>query len=130
MKSIPDPDTTPSEKMRAFKDGLRQVLTVSKGELAEREKQYQDALREARAKVYAEQEAARRKLLGERAAKLKDAHAKASAQVGEAKERVAKELVAAVGDVEAGAAQLSAEIASHLLNTPLRPPQSSQGEVR
>jgi hypothetical protein len=40
MKSTPDPDTTPSEKMRAFKDGLRQVLTVSKGELAEREKQY------------------------------------------------------------------------------------------
>jgi len=41
MKSTPDPGTTPSEKMRAFKDGLRQVLTVSKGELADREKQYQ-----------------------------------------------------------------------------------------
>jgi len=41
MKSTPDPDPTPSEKMRAFKDGLRQVLTVSKSELAEREKQYQ-----------------------------------------------------------------------------------------
>jgi hypothetical protein len=42
MKSIPDPDTTPAEKMRAFKDGLRQILTVSKSELAIREKQYQD----------------------------------------------------------------------------------------
>jgi hypothetical protein len=41
MKSTPDPDTTPSEKMRAFKDGLRQVLTVSKSELVELEKQYQ-----------------------------------------------------------------------------------------
>jgi hypothetical protein len=41
MKSTPDPETTPSEKMRAFKDGLRQVLTVPKSELAEREKQYQ-----------------------------------------------------------------------------------------
>jgi len=41
MKSTPDPDTTPSEKMRAFKDGLRQILTVSKSELSEREKQYQ-----------------------------------------------------------------------------------------
>jgi hypothetical protein len=40
-KSQPDPDTTPSEKMRAFKDGLRQVLTVSKVELETREKQYQ-----------------------------------------------------------------------------------------
>jgi hypothetical protein len=42
MKSTPDPDTTPSEKMNAFRDGLRQVLTVSKSELVKREKQYQD----------------------------------------------------------------------------------------
>jgi hypothetical protein len=42
MKSTPDPDTTPTEKMRAFKDGLRQILTVSKPELTRREKQYQD----------------------------------------------------------------------------------------
>jgi hypothetical protein len=41
MKSIPDSDTTPAEKMRVFKNGLRQILTVSKSELAEREKQYQ-----------------------------------------------------------------------------------------
>lgn len=41
MKSIPDPDTTPAQKMRAFESGLRQILTVSKSELAEREKQYQ-----------------------------------------------------------------------------------------
>jgi hypothetical protein len=42
MKSIPDPDTTPAQKMRAFENGLRQILTVSKTELAIREKQYQD----------------------------------------------------------------------------------------
>jgi hypothetical protein len=41
VKSIPDPDTTPAEKMRAFKDGLRQILTVSKSELATRERAYQ-----------------------------------------------------------------------------------------
>jgi hypothetical protein len=41
MKSTPDPDTTPREKMRSFENGLRQVLTVSKPELAEREKAYQ-----------------------------------------------------------------------------------------
>jgi hypothetical protein len=38
MKSTPDSDTTPSEKMRMFREGLRQVLTVPKSELAEREK--------------------------------------------------------------------------------------------
>jgi hypothetical protein len=41
MKSTPDPDTTPKQKMQAFETGLRQVLTVSKTELAQREKQYQ-----------------------------------------------------------------------------------------
>jgi len=41
VKATPDPDTTPAEKMRAFKDGLRHILTVSKSELLEREKQYQ-----------------------------------------------------------------------------------------
>jgi hypothetical protein len=42
MKSTPDSDTTPADKMRAFREGLRQVLSVSKPELAIREKQYQD----------------------------------------------------------------------------------------
>jgi hypothetical protein len=42
MNSIPDPETTPAEKMRAFRDGLRQVLTLSKSDLAIREKQYQN----------------------------------------------------------------------------------------
>lgn len=41
MKSIPDPGTTPRQKMRTFEGGLRQVLTVSKDELAQREKEYQ-----------------------------------------------------------------------------------------
>ena len=41
MKSKLDPDTTPEQKFRQFQDGMRQVLTVSKTELQEREKQYQ-----------------------------------------------------------------------------------------
>ena len=43
MKSKLDTDTTPAQKYRQFQDGLRQVLTVSKAELQEREKQYQDS---------------------------------------------------------------------------------------
>jgi len=41
MKSQLDPTTTPDEKFAAFKKGLRQVLSVSKAELAKREKQWQ-----------------------------------------------------------------------------------------
>jgi len=42
MKSKLDSDTTPAQKYRQFEAGLRQVLTVSKTELQEREKRYQD----------------------------------------------------------------------------------------
>jgi hypothetical protein len=42
MKSKLDTDTTPAQKMDAFRGALRQVLTVSKPDLAEREKRYQD----------------------------------------------------------------------------------------
>jgi hypothetical protein len=41
MKSKLDTDTTPAQKYRTFEAGLRQILTVSKTELGEREKQYQ-----------------------------------------------------------------------------------------
>lgn len=41
MKSKLDTDTTPQQKMDAFNGTLRHVLTVSKTELVEREKQYQ-----------------------------------------------------------------------------------------
>lgn len=42
MKSKLDTDTTPAQKYRQFQETLRHVLTVSKTELQEREKQYQD----------------------------------------------------------------------------------------
>ncbi|HEU0049661.1 MAG TPA: hypothetical protein VFQ43_18885 [Nitrososphaera sp.] len=41
MKSKLDPDTTPAQKYKAFQEGLRRVLTVSKDDLQERERQYQ-----------------------------------------------------------------------------------------
>ena len=85
---------------------------------AEKVKQYQEALKQARGQVYAEQEAARKKLLDERAAQLKDARAKASAEVSAAKERIAGELAAARREVEATVSQLSAEIARRILQAP------------
>jgi hypothetical protein len=33
MKSVPDPDTTPDQKMENFQDGLRRVLNCSKTQL-------------------------------------------------------------------------------------------------
>jgi F-type H+-transporting ATPase subunit b len=101
--------------------GARKAAEAAQAAAAEKVKQYQDALRQARAQVYAEQEAARKKLLDERAALLKAARARAADEVKAAKERVAKELAAARRDIEATVAQLSAEIARRLLQIPPRP---------
>src|SRR5437016_13125333 len=61
--------------------GAEKAAQAAQAAAAEKVKQYQEALKQARGQVYAEQEAARKKLLDERAAQLKDARAKASAEV-------------------------------------------------
>ncbi|HEX8763806.1 MAG TPA: ATP synthase F0 subunit B [Candidatus Acidoferrum sp.] len=101
--------------------GAVKAAETAQAAAAEKVKQYQEALKQARGKVYAEQEAARKKLLDERAAQLKDARTKASGEISQAKERAAKELATAQRDVEASVPQLSAEIARRILQAPPRP---------
>jgi F-type H+-transporting ATPase subunit b len=106
--------------------GAQKAAEAAQLASAEKLKQYQDALKQARAQLYAEQEAARKKLLDERAAVLKDARAKSSAEVSAAKERVAAEFAAARRDLDTGISQLAAEIASRVL----QPSASPSREVR
>ena len=101
--------------------GAEKASEAAQAAAGEKVKQYQEALRQARGQVYAEQEAARKKLLDERAAEIKEARTKAAGEVGAAKVRVAAELAAARRDVESTVAQLSAEIASRILEAPPRP---------
>jgi F-type H+-transporting ATPase subunit b len=101
--------------------GAQKAAEAAQVAAAEKVKQYQEALKQARGQVYAEQEAARKKFLDERAAQIKDARAKAASEVNAAKARVAAELAAARRDVEATIAQLSAEIARRILEAPPRP---------
>ena len=63
----------------------------------------------------------------ERAAFLKDARTKAGAEVNKAKERVAEEFGAAKKEIEAGTADLAAEIARRVLRVP---PASPTREAR
>ena len=105
--------------------GAQKASEAAQTAAADKVKQYQDALRQARGQVYAEQEAARKKLLDERAAQIKEARTRASGEVSAAKARVAAELAAARRDVETTVAQLSAEIARRILQTP-----PSRGPVR
>src|SRR5215472_14933532 len=69
--------------------GARKAAEGAQAAATEKVRQYEEALKQARAKVYAEQEANRKKLMEERAAFLKDARTKADAEVNAAKQRVA-----------------------------------------
>jgi len=98
--------------------GARKSAEAAQAAAAEKVRQYEEALRQAKAKVYAEQEAERKKLLDERSAVLRDARGRASAEVAEAKRRVAGELATAKRDVDATASQLAMEIAGRILRLP------------
>jgi F-type H+-transporting ATPase subunit b len=95
--------------------GAQKSAEAAQAAAAEKIRQYEEALRQAKAKMYAEQEAERKKLLDERAAILKDARNKAAAEVSKAKQRVATELEEAKKDIESTASQLAAEIARRVL---------------
>jgi len=98
--------------------GAVAAADAAKTAAAEKIKKYEEALRNARATIYAEQDAARRKLLDERAAQVKAARAQATEEVLRAKARIAAEFSAARGDVEAASSQLAAEIARRVLESP------------
>ncbi len=106
--------------------GAQKSAEAAQAAAAEKIRQYEEALRQAKAKVYAEQEAERKKLLEERATVLKDARNKAASEVGNAKQSVAAELETAKKDIESVASQLAAEIATRVLQVspePMRPPR-------
>jgi F-type H+-transporting ATPase subunit b len=105
--------------------GARKAADAAQAAAAEKIKQYQEALRQARAKVYAEQETTRKKLLDDRAALLKEARATAAVEIAKAKQRIGNEFDAARRDIERNLAQLSAEIARRVLQVPPQRPPSS-----
>lgn len=101
--------------------GAQKAAEAAQTAAAEKIKQYEEALKAARAKVYAEQEVERKKLLDERAATLKDARTIATREVNSAKERVAGEFAAAKKELEATTSQLAGEIATRILQAPPSP---------
>jgi F-type H+-transporting ATPase subunit b len=106
--------------------GARKAAAAAEAAAAEKVKQYQEALKKARAQVYLEQEAARKKVLDERAALLKEARIKAAAKVAEGKEHTAKELAAALLEIKSSVEQLAAEIARRVLQIGPRPGGSAR----
>ena len=109
--------------------GARKTAEQAQSAAADKVKQYQDALKHARAKVYAEQEDARKKLLNDRAEALKAARGKAAGHVASAKDRVTREFETAKQDIESSVAQLATEIAQRVIQIPPPRPNSPVREV-
>ena len=87
----------------------------------EKSQSYEDALRKARASVFAGQEAARRAALEERAKLLEAARRAAQAAVAAEKERVRGEFDSARAQLENEAAALAVRIAQRILERPAAP---------
>jgi len=113
----------------ALTAGAQKSAEAAQAAAADKVRQYEEALRQAKAKVYAEQEAQRKKSLDERAALLKEARNKASGEVGQAKDRVTNELEAAKRDIEVSASQLAVEIAARTLQIASGPTSPSRGTL-
>jgi len=87
---------------------------------------YNEALKKARAEIYAEQEVARQAILQERSKNLKAMRTLAQKEVAEGKKKIDADLAVARKDIEAGAPAMAGEITRSILEKPL----VLQGETR
>lgn len=104
--------------------GAQRAAEASRAAAAEKVRAYQEALKKARGKIYAQQESTRQEMLAERTARIRESRELYAAEVRAAKERMARELAAARADLEAAGAQLGSEIARAILER--RPPQPAR----
>jgi F0F1-type ATP synthase membrane subunit b/b' len=113
---------TPIQKAMAERtariEGARAEAAAVEAEAKNELDSYNDALRKARAKIYAEQEAARQAVLDERARLLQAMRTQVQQEVTAAKKRIASESAAARAQIEAQTPQLAAEIAKAILEAP------------
>lgn len=100
-----------SARIEGARAEAAKVEAEAKNELDE----YNDAMKKARAKIYAEQEAARQVVLEERGRLLQAMRNSVQQEVAAAKKRIAGETAAARREIERQAPELAAEIARAVL---------------
>ena len=100
---------------RARTEGARRDAESSQAAAQEKTRGYQEALRKARAEIYAEREAARRAALEERAARIRSASNEAREEVRRAKEKIFADLTAARVELERESHSLAEEITRAIL---------------
>jgi F-type H+-transporting ATPase subunit b len=114
---------TPIQKAMAEREskieGARKDA-VAVQEAANRElENYNEALKKARAEIYAEQELARQAILLERGKNLKAIRSLAQKEVAEGKKKIEAELATARKEIEANAPAMASDITRSILEKPL-----------
>src|SRR5215831_239121 len=99
-------------------EGARAEALAVENEAKRELDSYTDAMRKARAQIYAEQEAARQTVLDERARLLQVMRTRVQDDVVAAKKRIAADVAAARAEIERQTPQLAAEIARAVLQSP------------
>jgi F0F1-type ATP synthase membrane subunit b/b' len=109
-------------------EGARIEAEASRVAVHEKLRSYNDALKKARAEIFAEQESERRRTLDERQATITAARAAAQGMLQEAKKGIAAEVEAARAELERSSGALANDIAEAILAGRPSGPGSSQGE--
>ncbi len=111
-------------------EGARIEAEASRSAMHEKLRTYNDALKKARAEIFAQQEAQRRRTLDERQAEINAARATAQVALQEAKQQIAAEVKAARQELEQSSGTLANDIAEAILAGRPSEPVSAQGKER
>jgi F-type H+-transporting ATPase subunit b len=113
-----DPISKAMAERSAKIEGARAEAAAAEAGARQELDTYNEALRKARAEIYAVQEAARQEALDSRAKLLKAMRTHAQDDVNAAKKRIAAELEAARTEVERATPELAGQIAQAILRKP------------
>jgi F0F1-type ATP synthase membrane subunit b/b' len=112
-------------------EGARQEAEASRVAVHEKLRAYNEALRKARGEIFAEQEAARRRVLEERQAAVTSTRLAAQQELQAAKKALAADVEAARVQLEQSSGALAGEIAEAILSgAPSGPGSPRRGEAR
>jgi F0F1-type ATP synthase membrane subunit b/b' len=109
-------------------EGARVEAEASRVATHEKQRNYNETLKKARAEVFAEQESQRRRTLDERQATITAARATAQTALQEAKKGIAEDVKAARVELEQSSGTLANDIAEAILGGRPSGPDSSQGK--
>ncbi len=96
-------------------EGARRAAEASRAAAQEKVRAYQEALKKARTEIYGEQEAARRAILEERTALIRNVRSRSAEEVRTAKGKISADAVAARAEIELASETLAEEIARAIL---------------